>query len=74
MRILLLAAAAAVVIAGGTTIANANSPKTATSASDSVFADTVKADVAKGYYTQAQGDELLRQVDASLARLDEATN
>lgn len=74
MRILHLAAAAAVVIAGGTTIANANSPKTATSASDSVFADTVKADVAKGYYTQAQGDELLRQVDASLARIDEASN
>ncbi|MEG3147536.1 hypothetical protein U1839_23035 [Sphingomonas sp. RT2P30] len=74
MRILLLAAAAAVVIGGGTTIASAQTYKAAMAASNNAFDDVVKADIAKGYYTQAQGDELLRQVDASLVRLDEATN
>ena len=73
MRVLLLAAAAAVAIAGGTSIASAQTYKAAMAASNNTFDDVVKADIAKGYYTQAQGDELLRQGDASLVRLDEAT-
>lgn len=73
MRTMLIGAIAAVAIFCCTTIARADSRGTASSASETIFNDTVKADVAKGYYTQAQADELMRQADTTLARINESS-
>lgn len=71
-RIWFMVAAAFLTVGGATTIATAQTrPSNKKLDIQEGFAKLIKEDVAKGFYTRAQGDELERQAEVSAARLRE---